>query len=606
MTTRTVTASPLPSAPAAPRPAATTPRVTVRPGDTLSSISRAHGLSLEQVVKANPKIRDPDALRPGQVVRLPSPDNGPRQITIQPGDTLASIARAHGLSIEDTLKANPSIEDPNLIRAGATLVLPPPSSATTSSAPRPAAVERTRVEADVQQKSRGRAVADESRAAARVLGGTGRTATSASTGPATPSSAAQTAQTAPGPGTPLPAVAQRPAQLTTSRHTVTTRLRYSDNTVSAAQRAGYLGAAEHTATYRPTVVRDERGQTKTLALLEHRNARNVWSDERGTELYLSAPTREKGPGGKEIEVRTILNQHAARSDAAIMETRIPAGSTVVPSLGKDARERIAELERKGFVVEGVLGTGFIDSKNKKIVGYHYVNEARLQGRDAPADAGTRNDGLGSGKIHAGYRVTRDGQMKLLDFAGMPRDQVRAALKALESDPDTAAINLFAHTAASRPEDLVGVIGATKGKTPFGKARSAMIFDARGDFVGHLRMPPVSLLDTVTLAKQVYGDRAARVLNQDGDFYAQNWFADGREGSADRALGFDNAMLVVRRARPGESVKTAEPQHPIQRGLDEARYWFDENVVDNAKDAIDGARAAAGGLIQRLFGNDRAE
>lgn len=43
---------------------------------------------------------------------------------IKPGDTLSALAVKNKVSVDDILKANPSITDPNRIRAGATLQLP--------------------------------------------------------------------------------------------------------------------------------------------------------------------------------------------------------------------------------------------------------------------------------------------------------------------------------------------------------------------------------------------------------------------------------------------------------------------------------------------------
>ncbi|GMU25814.1 MAG: hypothetical protein AMXMBFR16_07190 [Candidatus Uhrbacteria bacterium] len=46
------------------------------------------------------------------------------QITIQKGQTLSGIAKQHGTTVQDLLKVNPSIKNPNLIYAGSSLTLP--------------------------------------------------------------------------------------------------------------------------------------------------------------------------------------------------------------------------------------------------------------------------------------------------------------------------------------------------------------------------------------------------------------------------------------------------------------------------------------------------
>ena len=45
---------------------------TVKPGDTLSKIARLNGCSLDQLMKANPQISDPNKIRVGDVVTLPN------------------------------------------------------------------------------------------------------------------------------------------------------------------------------------------------------------------------------------------------------------------------------------------------------------------------------------------------------------------------------------------------------------------------------------------------------------------------------------------------------------------------------------------------------
>jgi peptidoglycan hydrolase-like protein with peptidoglycan-binding domain len=44
----------------------------VRAGDTLSGIAAQHGVELAKVIEANPQVRDPDMIHPGQAIRLPA------------------------------------------------------------------------------------------------------------------------------------------------------------------------------------------------------------------------------------------------------------------------------------------------------------------------------------------------------------------------------------------------------------------------------------------------------------------------------------------------------------------------------------------------------
>lgn len=68
---------------------------------------------------ASPSGSTPQPERPGQQPQAPSGGGA----TIQSGDTLSKIAARHGVSVEDLAKAN-GISDPNRIRAGQTLTIP--------------------------------------------------------------------------------------------------------------------------------------------------------------------------------------------------------------------------------------------------------------------------------------------------------------------------------------------------------------------------------------------------------------------------------------------------------------------------------------------------
>ncbi len=44
----------------------------VRKGDALSKIARANGVSLSQLIEANPQIKNPDLIYPDQVITIPA------------------------------------------------------------------------------------------------------------------------------------------------------------------------------------------------------------------------------------------------------------------------------------------------------------------------------------------------------------------------------------------------------------------------------------------------------------------------------------------------------------------------------------------------------
>ncbi len=102
----------------------------VQPGDTMFLIARRFGISLDALINANPQIPNPNQIIPGQklcVPILPSPicPPGSTQYTVKPGDTMFLIARRFGVSLNNLIRANPQISDPNRIFPGQTICIPP-------------------------------------------------------------------------------------------------------------------------------------------------------------------------------------------------------------------------------------------------------------------------------------------------------------------------------------------------------------------------------------------------------------------------------------------------------------------------------------------------
>ncbi|WP_185983494.1 LysM peptidoglycan-binding domain-containing protein [Aureimonas mangrovi] len=93
----------------------------VSPGDTLSSISRACGIPSAAIEAANPSI-DWRRLQVGARVNLdtrgarpPAGNSGrPQAYVVQRGDTLSSIARSFGVSLQALLAANPGLSERDL------------------------------------------------------------------------------------------------------------------------------------------------------------------------------------------------------------------------------------------------------------------------------------------------------------------------------------------------------------------------------------------------------------------------------------------------------------------------------------------------------------
>ncbi len=100
----------------------------IRPGDTLFAIARRFGVSLDDLLEANPGI-DPERLRVGQVICIPlavPPRRCPAgtiTYTVRPGDTFFALARRFGVSVEDIRRANPGV-DPEALLIGQQLCIP--------------------------------------------------------------------------------------------------------------------------------------------------------------------------------------------------------------------------------------------------------------------------------------------------------------------------------------------------------------------------------------------------------------------------------------------------------------------------------------------------
>ncbi|GMA13756.1 peptidoglycan endopeptidase [Deinococcus metallilatus] len=93
--------------------------LTVQPGDTAYSLARAHGLSVEALLALN-GLSSPD-LRVGQVLRVGEVP----PYTVQRGDTLYSLARRFGVSVDSLLAAN-TLPPDAVLEVGQVLRLPGP------------------------------------------------------------------------------------------------------------------------------------------------------------------------------------------------------------------------------------------------------------------------------------------------------------------------------------------------------------------------------------------------------------------------------------------------------------------------------------------------
>ncbi|MBT8199249.1 MAG: LysM peptidoglycan-binding domain-containing protein [Acidimicrobiia bacterium] len=95
---------------------------TVAAGDSLSEIAENNGVSTRALADAN-GLANPDMIRIGQVLEIPTAAIAAAMHEVQPGDRLADIARANNTTIKAIAAAN-GIDDINLIRIGQVLEIP--------------------------------------------------------------------------------------------------------------------------------------------------------------------------------------------------------------------------------------------------------------------------------------------------------------------------------------------------------------------------------------------------------------------------------------------------------------------------------------------------
>lgn len=122
-------------------------QVTVQPGDTVYAIARRTGASPQAIISLN-RLSPPYRLEVGEIVRVPSNSVPPSRSTaatvaspprasshvVRAGDTLYSISRATGASVDQIAQAN-SLGAPYSLRVGQTLKIPGGASVVASAAP---------------------------------------------------------------------------------------------------------------------------------------------------------------------------------------------------------------------------------------------------------------------------------------------------------------------------------------------------------------------------------------------------------------------------------------------------------------------------------------
>lgn len=105
---------------------------TVVSGDSIERIARKTGFSVSELTKLN-GITPETIIHPGQKIKLPSTTNfventqekpaSARNHKVQSGETYYRISRKYGVSVDDIIAANPGVNHRSL-RVGQTIIIP--------------------------------------------------------------------------------------------------------------------------------------------------------------------------------------------------------------------------------------------------------------------------------------------------------------------------------------------------------------------------------------------------------------------------------------------------------------------------------------------------
>lgn len=90
----------------------------VKKGDTLSKIARDFNTTVEEILKINPQIKNPNLINVGQVINILEQEVVEMYYTVKKGDTLTKIAQSYGTTVANIMALNPQITNKNLINIG--------------------------------------------------------------------------------------------------------------------------------------------------------------------------------------------------------------------------------------------------------------------------------------------------------------------------------------------------------------------------------------------------------------------------------------------------------------------------------------------------------
>ncbi len=100
---------------------------TVQAGDTLASIAESFNTTVNALLRANPQINNPNELTAGEMLYIPGSTvviDGQTVYIVESGDDLFAIASSHNVTLAVLEQANPQIKPPGLIFPGQWVTIP--------------------------------------------------------------------------------------------------------------------------------------------------------------------------------------------------------------------------------------------------------------------------------------------------------------------------------------------------------------------------------------------------------------------------------------------------------------------------------------------------
>jgi LysM repeat protein len=112
---------------------------TIQRGDTLGQLAQRFGTEIGTLARLN-GIANPNRIIAGATITVPA--EGQRTHVVARGETLGAIARGAGLSLAEVLAANPQIRNPDRIYPGDSIALPAPGPERVNAGKQGVAMER--------------------------------------------------------------------------------------------------------------------------------------------------------------------------------------------------------------------------------------------------------------------------------------------------------------------------------------------------------------------------------------------------------------------------------------------------------------------------------